>query len=218
MKKGLLWLLSGIILYACGDGNVVIDPDPQIQYEKDSITIMEYLLMKGYNEDKIGNTPSGIRYVILDSGSMTAIDESDFVTFDYTGMLVSDTIFDTSIKEVGDSIRSHFLEDSVGLVDKSIHEAFLLTFEEDRTYDPISITYSSSGWNFPSGFPYQNLSIPFRDGFKNGVAATLGKVNNGAKVLFVIPSGQGFATNSLSIIPANSPLAFELYPIKVNKQ
>ena len=216
MKKGFLAIVVGFILLACGDGNVVVQIDPDIQLEKDSIAIAEYMNEKGYQNYL--TTSSGVRYFIIEEGNGASIDESDFVTFDYTGMLLSDTIFDTSVKSIGDSIRTHFLEDSVGLEDKDIHEIFLATFSEDESYDPLKITYSASGWTIPSGFPYRTSSINFGDGYKNGVSAVLKHLNIGGRAIFVIPSQLGFGTVDRRIIPSNSPLAFELRPIEITKQ
>ncbi|MEQ6167252.1 FKBP-type peptidyl-prolyl cis-trans isomerase [Ekhidna sp. MALMAid0563] len=208
MRKGFLAIVVGFILLACGDGNVVVQVDPDIQFEKDSIAIAEFMEDKGY--DNYQFTSSGVSYIILDNGSGDPIDESDFVTFDYTGMLLSDTIFDTSVKSVGDSIRTHFLEDSVGLVDKDLHEIFLATFSEERSYNPLKITYSSSGWT---------IEGQFINGFTDGVSATFHKMNVGGRAIIAIPSGLAYGTSgSGALIPPNTPIAFELMPVEVIKQ
>lgn len=208
MKKGFLAIVISFLLLACGDGNVVVQVDPDIQLEKDSIAIAEFMIEKGYEDYQ--TTPAGVRYIILETGSGEPIDESDFVTFDYTGMLLSDTIFDTSVKSVGDSIRAHFLEDSVGLADKSLHEIFLSSFWEERSYSPYEITYSSSGWT---------IEGQFINGFTDGVSVTFNKMNVGGRAIIAIPSGLAYGTNgSGALIPPNTPIAFELMPVEVIKQ
>lgn len=208
MKKGFLAIVLGFILLACGDGNVVVQVDPDIQLEKDSIAIAEYMIEKGY--ENYQTTSSGVRYFIIETGDSTSIDESDFVTFDYTGMLLSDTIFDTSVESIGDSIRSHFLADSVGLADKSIHEIFLATFSEDESYNPIEITYAASGWT---------IQGQFINGFTDGISATFNKMKIGGKAVIAIPSALAYgASGSGALIPPNTPIAFELMPIEVTKQ
>ncbi|MEQ8626556.1 FKBP-type peptidyl-prolyl cis-trans isomerase [Ekhidna sp.] len=208
MKKGFLAIVVGFILLACGDGNVVVQIDPDIQLEKDSIAIAEYMNEKGYQNYL--TTSSGVRYFIIEEGNGASIDESDFVTFDYTGMLLSDTIFDTSVKSIGDSIRTHFLEDSVGLEDKDIHEIFLATFSEDESYDPLKITYSASGWT---------IQGQFISGFTDGVSATFNKMNVGGKAIIAIPSALAYGSNgSGALIAPNTPIAFELMPIEITKQ
>lgn len=211
MRKGLLSVLVGFILLACGDGNVVIPENPRIQFEKDSIAIMEYLLMNDYDEEKIGNTNTGVRYVILDSGSAEVIDESDFVEFDYIGITLGDTIFDTSIKEIGDSLKAHY-EENPYILDNDTIDVFSFT-----KYNPLFITYSSSGWTIPKA----SASNPngFIPGFVDGVASTFKHLKVGGKVLILIPSGQAYGRSGSGVfIGPNTPIMFELNPIKVTKQ
>lgn len=210
MKNGLLSILAGFLLLACGDGNVVIAPDPQVQFEKDSITIMEYLLMKGYDEDQIGNSSSGVRYVILDSGSTTAIDESDFVEFNYIGQTLGDTIFDTSIAEIGDSLRVYYEENPYVVGNDTITTLFTRDIED---YEPLFTVYSASGWSITDTLPGL---IP---GFINGVAATFKHLKVGGRALILIPSSLAYGGNGIGVfIAPNVPIAFELRPVKVTKQ
>ncbi|WP_424962361.1 FKBP-type peptidyl-prolyl cis-trans isomerase [Ekhidna sp.] len=207
MRKGFLAIVVGFILLACGDGNVVVQIDPDIQFEKDSIAIAEYLSMSGYSESEIGNTNNGIRYVILDSGSMESIDESDQVYFDYIGKTLGDTIFDTSIEQIGDSLKNYYDENPF-VIDNDTVDVFTRT-----TYDPLFITYSSSGWSIPTG---QGGYIP---GFAEGMAATFKYLKVGGAVLIMIPSGQAYGTTGSGVfISPNTPIAFELMPVEVIKQ
>lgn len=207
MKKGLLVGITALFLLACGDGNVRIQVDPTVQVEKDSITIIEYLRMSGFADEQIGNTQNGIRYVILDSGDMEVIDESDFVEFNYIGKTLGDTIFDTTIREIGDSLKNHYEENPYVLNDDTLS---LFTHNQ---YDPFFITYSASGWSIPTG---QGGFIP---GFAEGIAATFQHLKVGGKALIVIPSGRAYGQGGSGVfIKPNSPIAFELLPIKVTKQ
>ena len=193
---------------ACGDGNVFIATDPDIQLAEDSIIIKNYLEDRGFSNFE--TSEEGLRYVILEEGTGESIDESDIVTFDYIGMLTNDTIFDTSVKAVGDSIRAHFLVDSVGMSDKTIHEIFLISFTEGRVYDPFIVTYASSGWTVDGQF------VP---GFSEGIAVTFNQMNVGGRALIAMPSALGYATRPQGLlIPANSVLVFELRPTAVTKQ
>lgn len=211
MRKGLLAIFVGFILLACGDGDVIIQEDPRIQFLKDSTLIAEYLNENGYDENQIGNTESGIRYVILDSGNLVSIDESDIVSYDYVGKFLSDSIFDTNIEVIADSVRTALLEDSVGLADKSVHEAFLIQFPENREYRSLVITYTSNGWTSPSGDGVV-------DGFFEGIEATLKYMKTGGEVLIVVPSAQGYGVSGRGLIPSNTVLAFNIYPVAVTKQ
>lgn len=198
MKKGLFAVITAVILAGCGDGNVVIQVDPDIQLAEDSTIIADYMLEKGYEDYK--TTTSGVRYLVLDEGTGTDIDESDIVTFDYIGMLANDSIFDTSIKAIGDSIRN--VED--------IPDKFANSFPESRIYNPFTITYSSSGWT---------INGQFVQGFSDGVSASFKEINVGGRVVIAMPSVLGYGVRGSGLlIPPNTVLLFELYPTDITKQ
>lgn len=207
MNKGLFAIAIAFLVFSCGDGNIRVDVDPQIQFEKDSIKIMEFLQEKGYGDDEIGNTPNGIRYVILDSGSLETIDESDQVDFDYIGITLGDTIFDTSIKAIGDSLKNHYEENPYVLNGDTISVFTKIS------YNPLFITYSASGWTIPTG---QGGFIP---GFAEGITATFKYLSIGGRTLILIPSGRAYGTiGSGAFIEPNSVITFVLEPVKVVKQ
>ena len=201
--RSLILILSlggALFLLACGDGNVIIDPDPSIQRAEDIEVIEDYLIINGIVPDNVDTTESGVRYIIINEGTGTDIDESDVVTFNYTGKLTNDSIFDTSIQAVGDSIRNV----------ENIPDRFVSAFDEDRVYNPFEITYTSSGW------PITGQFIP---GFIDGISSTFNKLNVGGSSLILIPSELAYSTSGFgSLIPPNSVLIFELYPISVIKQ
>ena len=212
MKKGLFVIIVAFLAVGCGDGNVVIQVDPAVQRDTDIALIEEYLTNQGFNSEEVDTTDFGVRYVILDEGSGENIDDSDFIDYTYIGQFLSDTIFDTNIPEVADSIRQALLADSVGLEDKSVHELYLTRFSENRVYEPFFITYTSSGWNFPSGDGVV-------DGFFQGMAATFSQINVGGEVLLVIPSDLAYGTRgSGALIGPNDVLAFKISPVSVKKQ
>ncbi|MEO9482582.1 MAG: FKBP-type peptidyl-prolyl cis-trans isomerase [Ekhidna sp.] len=198
MRKGFLTILVGFILLSCGDGNVKILVDPDIQLAIDSTEIAEYMEARGYTDFE--TTDLGVRYIILNEGTGTDIDESDIVTFDYNGMLTNDSIFDTSIKAVGDSIRNV----------ENIPDKFTSTFTSTKAYSPFTITYTSSGWTVNGQF------VP---GFSDGISTTLNKMNVGGHALVIMPSALGYGTASRGLlIPENSVLIFEFFPTEVTKQ
>ncbi|MEM0940862.1 MAG: FKBP-type peptidyl-prolyl cis-trans isomerase [Bacteroidota bacterium] len=195
---------------SCGDGNVTITTDPAIQAAEDSATIVNYLSDLGYEGDEVNVTESGVRYVILDTGDGDSIDESDIVTFDYIGKLLTDTIFDTSIQEIADSIRLAVQEDTVGVDASNLQLSLLNTFSESREFEPFEITYSASGWP---------IAGQFIAGFTDGVSATFNKMNTNGSALIVIPSVEAYGTvGSGLLIPPNTVIAFEFFPIEVIKQ
>ncbi|WP_462247235.1 FKBP-type peptidyl-prolyl cis-trans isomerase [Ekhidna sp.] len=212
MKKGLFIIVFAWIIAACGDGNLQIEVDPNVQKNIDVGLIEDYLTERGFGENDIDTTSTGVRYVILDRGTGAAISESDQVRYTYVGQFLSDTIFDTNIQSIADSIRLALVEDSVGLADKSEHELYLNQFSEDRVYDTFFITYSSSGWNFPSG-------RGVADGFFNGIAETFNQLNVGGEVLLVLPSAEGYGEEgSGALIGPNEVLVFTLSPKEVEEQ
>ncbi len=215
MKKGLFVIIGVLWLMACGDGNVFIATDPDIQLAEDSVLIKSFFEAKGLTDFE--TTERGVRYAILDEGVGEKISESDIVTFDYIGMLAEETIidgdtiiFDTSIKAVGDSIRAHFLVDSVGMEDKTIPELLLFTYTESRIYSPFIITYASSGWTVEGQF------VP---GFSDGITQTFNQMGIEGRALIAMPSSLAYGTFPQgSLIPANSVLVFELRPTSVIEQ
>jgi len=212
MKKGLFVIVIVFIALACGDGNVVIQIDPAVQRDTDIALIDEYLTNNGFSSDQVDTTSTGVRYLILSEGTGESVDESDFVDYTYIGRFLSDTIFDTNIPGVADSIRQALIADSVGLEDKSIHELYLSQFPEDRDYEPFFLTYTGSGWNFPSG---QGVV----DGFFQGIAATFDEINVGGEVLMVIPSDLAYGSAGFgATVGPNAVLAFVVSPISVTKQ
>lgn len=213
MRKVLLSILGGSILFAmsCGDGNVVIQEDPAIQAAIDSATIVNYLADLGLEGDTVKTTDLGVHYVILDRGNEPLIDESDIVSFFYTGKLLNDTIFDTSLKSVADSIRMKVAEDSVGKEDVSEHLLILNSFPESRNYSPYTFGYSSTGWTLSTS--------NFISGYSDGIAASFNKMGEGGKALIVIPSARAYgARGSGAFIEPNTVIAFELFPSEVIKQ
>lgn len=214
--KNLIWIFCLIGLAAaisCSEDNILEVPDPSIQRAADIALIDDYLAENGFTE--VDTTESGVRYVIVEEGTGDAIDESDNVTFNYTGKLLSDTIFDSSIKLVVDSIRAAVSEDSVGLEDKSVHRSILLSFPELDQDRPFDITYTATGWSFEDSFI---------TGFSDGILASFdsrktNSVKIGGKVLIAVPSDIAYGTvGSGYFIGPNTPILFELYPVKVEKQ
>lgn len=212
MKNFLLAIaLLSIICTSCGDGNVIIQQDPAVQAALDSAKIVNYLADLGFEGDEIGTTDSGVKYVILEEGAGNKIGESDIVTFDYIGKLTNDTIFDTSIKAVADSIRTIVAADTVGKDDISAQQIILNNLSASRSYQPYTFTYSSTGWTLTSS--------GFIQGYIDGISATFNQMNVGGKSLIVIPSSQAYGQRGAGgLIGPNAVIAFELLPSIAIKQ
>jgi FKBP-type peptidyl-prolyl cis-trans isomerase FkpA len=213
IMRNLLLVFFGttlLTLMSCGEDRITPTPDPKIQRALDIELINEYLIDNGYASSINDTTSSGVRYVILDDGGksenggecgLNCIDESDIVTYRYTGMLLDGTIFDTTVKTVGDSLALYY---EVNLVDGDTVTTF-----EDREFTALIDTYSTSGWTVEG----------FITGFIDGFAVTLNKMNIGGSSRILIPSDLAYGTVKKGLlIPASSVLVFDLYPEKVEKQ
>ncbi|MEM6642225.1 MAG: FKBP-type peptidyl-prolyl cis-trans isomerase [Bacteroidota bacterium] len=212
MKNFLLvgGLLSAIIWSSCGT-NVLERPDPDVQAATDSAIIINYLSDIGLlGQDSM--LENGVHFVILDEGDSLQIEDSDIVTFDFTGKLLNDTIFDTSIQPVGDSILREVQADTAGITEISNTQLALLnSFPETRTYSSIEFTYTPSGWTLGA-----NTYIA---GFSSGITAALNGLQVGGSALIVIPSRLAYGVQGTGIlIPPNTVVAFEIYPVEVKKQ
>lgn len=212
--RNLLLIFCGsalISIISCGKDNITPTLDPAIQRAIDIGLINDFIFEKGYTS--VDTTESGVRYLTLAEGTGTEIDESDIVSFNYTASLLNDTIFDTSIKEVADSIYSR--QDTAS--NDVLVQILLDNFSSDNDYSPFKITYSSSGWSFAG------LIDPVRPdervlGFEDGVAASFRNLKVGGSARMMVPSDLGYGLLNGTLIPANSVLVFDVYPIKVEKQ
>ena len=211
LRNVLFYAIQGfvILLVSCVGGDILEPTDPTIQAEEDSVTIVNYFADLGFEADSILDT--GVFYKILDEGTGdTTILESDVVMFNYVGKLLNDTIFDTNIEEVADSIR-FAVEENITEGDTTDTEfALLITFDEDRNYEPFTEVYSASGWT---------ISGSYIDGFADGVTATFRQLRVGGSALIVLPSAEAYGTiGSGFFIDPNTVIAFELYPVAVKSQ
>ena len=222
MKKLLLGIggLSLLATLSCGDGNIFEPEDPAVQAAIDSALIVNYLADLGYEGDQVGITASGVRFVVLDSGEVvgdpisTTIEDGDIVTFNYTGKTLLDTIFDTSIRKVADSIRMA-VESTLDGDTSNIQSALLSSFSEDSDYNPFQFTYSRGSWTTGQNI----IGFSLISGFREGFGSSLYKVRVGGKTLIVIPSGQAYGASGAGVlIGSNEVIAFELYPIELTKQ
>lgn len=212
MKQGVFAIVAILLIMACGDGNVKITPDPQIQLTKDSAVIADYMRSKGY--DNFQTTSSGVKYIILDEGSGTAIDESDFVDYNYTGFTLEDVIFDSSLQKIGDSLKSYYEENPI------VQNGDTIPVFTKTSYKPLLVVYSQSGWTMPKKTVTTNGFVPgFVPGFVDGLSAAFKGLKERGKVIIIIPSALAYGTEGSGVlIPSNTPIGFELSPVSVQKQ
>lgn len=199
------------------------DEDPSIQAGEDSVTIVNYFDDLGFEPDSI--LESGVYIKILDEGdgSDTTILESDVVTYNFIGKMLNDTIFETTIEEVGDSIRLAVEANITEGDTLAMEYAYLAKFSEETEYRPNVDVYTANGWTL-SGFI---------NGFADGIIASFPELKVGGSVLIVIPSGEAYGTfgsgtpylvdgestpRVYAIVPPNSILTFEFFIIDIQSQ
>lgn len=185
-KQLAIWFITLIfILPACRE-DVITDPfDTSGIRPKDIQEINEYILSKGYTQ--VDTTASGVRYVVLDSGSGQQLEYGDIVGIRYVGKFTNDTIFDTNVP----SIRRSG-EDSA-------------TFAA-RTNPLIRFTLAPV-----------LVGVSLIQGMEDGLAAVCPHMKVGGKAEIMIPSDQGYGTSGGGAIPPNTVLVFEIYPESVRK-
>ena len=119
-------------------------------------------------------------------------------------MTLGDTIFDTSIKEVNDSLKAYYEENPFLIGDDTV------TLFSRTEFEPFFIVYSSSGWTTPAGLI---------SGWGEGIAASFKHVGEDGRVLIAIPSRSAYAGTGVGVfIGPNTPIAFELIIEKVEKK
>ena len=69
---------------------------PKTQKEVDKNAILNYLMDKNFNFE---HTSSGIYYTILEQGNSKGVKPGSMITAHYKGMLLDDSIFDSSYKK-----------------------------------------------------------------------------------------------------------------------
>lgn len=212
-----IWLLlfgvSIMVMVSCSEDRIAMDPDPTVQRTVDIELINEYMINNGFESSINDTTAIGVRYIILNDGGRSenggvcgsnCIDESDIVTYRFTGMLLDGTIFDTSVQSVGDSLNQYYEENPYILDGDTV-----ALFSDAREYPPYVDVYSSSGWAVDG----------FVTGFVDGFTKTLNKMNVGGSSRVLMPSDLAYGTEARGVlIPASSVLVFDFFPVKVEKQ
>lgn len=182
-------------------GDIAEPPDLSIQATEDSVAIVNYIHDLGLSDlDSV--LASGVHFIVLDSGQKVddgavdtlSIDESDIVDVDYIGKLLTDTIFDTSIRGVADSIRLAVEANITPGDTLDVEYAVDTAFHEDKNYAPFEVVYTSTGWTING----------FIEGFSEGLTASLGQLSVGGSALIVIPSALAYG------VTGNVPTIFKI--------
>lgn len=185
----ILCTLAG--LYACNDDGIVSTVDPDIQLEIDLEVIADYIADHGF--EQVDTTVSGVRYVVLDSGSGPGIELNDIVSFHMVGRLTDGFLFATNLDTA------------------DINNG---TYDSALFYRPIRYTYTPDGWNIPELVSnYGSLE----SGYREGLSKVMGILRIGGRARLIVPSGLAYASSPPFGfgIPKNAVLVFDIYPTYV---
>lgn len=177
MRKISLAILFLFILFS---GCISDDENSQVIFERDKQKIEEYLEQNPITSVKEFVDPAlGIRVFWIEaseSGKQAAF--GDTVTVDYTGKLLTNSVFDTSIESVARQNNIFF---------------------PGETYEPLEFLLGA-GFLLP-GFEF-----------------VVSLMEEGDKVISLIPSLYGYGAVETQGIPRNSPLIFEIDLINIREE
>lgn len=188
MKKHSIQLafllgMATAFLAACREDIVASPVDPDVQLREDLEIISGYMDSLGY--EHVDTTASGVRYVVLDSGSGVSPAYGDIVFYHYTGRLTDGHVFDTSIDTVAQN--NDF-------------------YDSTRVYSPRLFTYTSNGW------PLTTIR-GFTDGL-TAVTGVM-KVGGKSVIMIPSGLAYGTNSEYAVGIPNNSVLIFDIYITRV---
>ena len=189
----LLFILPTTLLItlfiSCEENESIETINYQEIWESDSLTIDNYF--KENNLNPVFTTASGARYAIQSIGDGDSINYNDLITINYTAYDKSGIIFKSTITP-------------------DDNEYYIYPI-----YDPLTFTYTSSGWTLK----YTSLISTLQgDGLSEAISAVLVKMKTGGQVVILLPSNLGFGASSdpSNIISPFSVLRYEISPIYVH--
>lgn len=173
----------------CGDEEVRTQITEEVQREKDSIAIAEYINEKGIDPATLDTTAAGVIYQIIEKGSGDTIKYNDIVSLFLSLKLTDGTLLWTNIDTV---LLNHDLFDSTEVVNSLI------------------ITHTQTGWTLTEN---NFLGLQGFVGLREGMSAVLSNMNVGGKAMFITPSMLSLRTGSRSY-PNQEVFVFHIYPTK----
>tara|TARA_A100001011_G_C14076819_1_gene742741 strand:- start:179 stop:781 length:603 start_codon:yes stop_codon:yes gene_type:complete len=177
------------LFISCKENESIETVNYQEIWESDSLTIDNYF--KENNLNPVFTTASGARYAIQSIGEGDSINYNDLITINYTAYDNSGIIFKSTITP-------------------DDNEYYIYPI-----YDPLTFTYTSSGWTLK----YTSLISTLQgDGLSEAISAVLVKMKTGGQVVILLPSNLGFGASSdpSNIISPFSVLRYEISPIYVH--
>ena len=177
------------LFISCKENESIEIVNYQEIWESDSLTIDNYF--KENNLNPVFTTASGARYAIQSIGEGDSINYNDLITINYTAYDNSGIIFKSTITP-------------------DDNEYYIYPI-----YDPLTFTYTSSGWTLK----YTSLISTLQgDGLSEAISAALVQMKTGGQVVILLPSNLGFGSSSdpSNIISSFSVLRYEISPIYVH--
>ncbi len=177
------------LFISCKENESIEIVNYQEIWESDSLTIDNYF--KENNLNPVFTTASGARYAIQSIGEGDSINYNDLITINYTAYDNSGIIFKSTITP-------------------DDNEYYIYPI-----YDPLTFTYTSSGWTLK----YTSLISTLQgDGLSEAISAALVQMKTGGQVVILLPSNLGFGSSSdpSNIISSFSVLRYEISPLYVH--
>jgi|TARA_B110000046_G_scaffold16972_1_gene16207 hypothetical protein len=186
LTLSVMFLISSFI--SCEENEPIETVDYQEIWESDSLTIDNYI--KENSLDPVFTTASGARYSIQSVGEGDSINYNDLITINYTAYDADGVVFKSTITP-----------------DASQYYIYPI-------YDPLTFTYTSSGWTLE----YTSLFASLQgNGLSEAISAALVNMKTGGQVVVLLPSALGFGSSSdpSNIISTYSVLRYEVSPLYV---
>jgi len=177
------------LFISCKENESIETVNYQEIWESDSLTIDNYF--KENNLNPVFTTASGARYAIQSIGEGDSINYNDLITINYTAYDNSGIIFKSTITP-------------------DDNEYYIYPI-----YDPLTFTYTSSGWTLK----YTSLISTLQgEALSEAISAALVQMKTGGQVVILLPSNLGFGSSSdpSNIISSFSVLRYEISPIYVH--
>tara|TARA_A100000164_G_scaffold325789_1_gene311072 strand:+ start:265 stop:867 length:603 start_codon:yes stop_codon:yes gene_type:complete len=177
------------LFISCKENESIETVNYQEIWESDSLTIDNYF--KENNLNPVFTTASGARYAIQSIGEGDSINYNDLITINYTAYDNSGIIFKSTITP-------------------DDNEYYIYPI-----YDPLTFTYTSSGWTLK----YTSLISTLQgEALSEAISAALVQIKTGGQVVILLPSNLGFGSSSdpSNIISSFSVLRYEISPLYVH--
>ena len=155
LTLAFIFLISAFM--SCQENGVIETVDFQEIWEKDSITIENYITDN--NLDPVFTTASGARYAIQSVGDGDSVRYNDLITINYTAYDGNGVVFKSTVTPADSQYYIYPI------------------------YDPLTFTYTSSGWTLE----YTSLFATLQgDGLSEAISSALVSMKTGGSSCDII--------------------------------